>query len=112
MAAHEFICPSCGYVLDTSDTRGHDCPKCGAQMYWNLKGAGIAAGDYNHVSDSLAISPEQIPEHRQHFPDVDVLPDGRPHFTSVSQQSRYLEKAGFDKKPQRIRSSPKSNAGA
>lgn len=54
-------------------------------------------GDYRHISDSLAISPDQIPEHRQHFPDVEVLPDGRPKFTSVKQQERYLDATGFFK---------------
>ncbi len=109
MIVHEFICDGCRVMVEDSNTKGvHVCPKCGEEMRWDLRGIGIAQGDYNHVSDSLAIDPSQIPEHRANFPDVDVLPDGRPHFTSVKQQSKYLEKCGFHKHPQKVKSKKRS----
>ena len=61
------------------------------------------AGDYEHISESLAISPSQIGEHRKQFPDVDILPDGRIRFTSFRQHDKYLEKTGFRKVPQKLK---------
>ncbi|KKL56115.1 hypothetical protein LCGC14_2248650 [marine sediment metagenome] len=60
-------------------------------------------GNYEHISDSLAINPSQIAEHHAMFPDVDVLSDGRIRFTSVRQQSKYIDKCGFQKLPQKIK---------
>ncbi len=109
MIKHEFVCDDCGVTVEDHTTkRIHRCYKCGKDMRWNLDGIGIAQGDYNHVSESLAISPSQIAEHKAHFPNVDVLPDGRIHFTSVKQQSNYLEKTGFHKHPQKLKSKKRS----
>lgn len=104
MIEHEFVCDKCDITIIDSDTKNtHYCSKCGGDMRWNLRGVGIADGDYNHISDSLAISPDQIAEHRGHFPNIDVLSDGRLHFTSVKQQSKYLDATGFYKHPQKIK---------
>lgn len=104
MVVHSFVCDSCGTVVkDTNAENVHYCPKCNNAMRWDLVGIGIPAGDYEHISDSLAIHPEQIPEHRQKFPGIDVLPDGRPRFTSPKQQERYAERCGFYKKRQKIK---------
>jgi hypothetical protein len=54
-----------------------------------------ANGDFNLISDSLAVPVQQIGEHRQHFPNVEVMPDGRPHFTSIRQYDKYLKQTGF-----------------
>ena len=61
------------------------------------------SGDYEHISDSLAINPDQMKEHHEQFPDVDVLPDGRIKFTSIRQHDKYLEKTGFVKIPQKLK---------
>lgn len=102
MATHRFVCGMCGVVVeDTNTKKTHRCPECNAVMYWDLTGVGIADGDYHHISESLAIHPDQIPEHRQKFPNIDTLPDGRLHFTSAKQQEKYAEKCGFYKKRQK-----------
>jgi len=104
MAIHNFVCDSCGNVVQDTNTKGvHVCSKCGLDMRWDLHNIGIADGDYYHVSDSLAIHPDLIPEHRKLFPSVEVKPDGRPVFTSVRQQEKYANRCGFEKKPQRNR---------
>ena len=105
MAIHTFICDICTVsVQDTNTKIIHKCPVCGEDMRWDLSGNNISTkGDYNHVSDSLAINPDQIAEHKQLFPDIDVLPTGQIHFTSIKQQERYAEACGFYKKPQKIR---------
>lgn len=55
------------------------------------------------VSDSLAMNPDQIPEHNRLFPDVKVLSDGRPVFENYQQHDKYLKATGFHKLPQKIR---------
>lgn len=117
-AIHSFVCDGCQVEVEDTNTKIiHKCPKCGQDMRWKLDGIGIAQGDYHHVSDSLAIHPDQAAEHRKAFPEVGVLPDGRLEFDSVRVQERYANTCGFEKKPQRIRNrsrkqNPKSNASA
>jgi hypothetical protein len=60
-------------------------------------------GDYEHVSDGLAMNPSQIAAHRKLFPNVEVTTDGRPAFKSVRQREQYLHQVGMDKTPQRLR---------
>lgn len=104
MIIHKFCCDKCGIeVIDTNTKCTHYCPKCNSAMRWDLKGIGIANGDYYHVSDSLAIHPDDIPQHRKMFPNIEVKPDGRPVFTSVKQQEKYANRCGFYKKKQRNR---------
>lgn len=102
MVVHKFICDSCGTVVKDTNTKcAHKCKNGCGDMRWDLGGIGIPAGDYEHISDSLAIHPEQISEHRKLFPNIDVLPDGRPRFTSPKQQEKYAERCGFYKKRQK-----------
>lgn len=108
MVKHRFICDGCGKVVEDTNTEGvHKCPDCGFDMRWDLGGNASGHGDYHHFSESLGINPDQIPEHRKLFPNVDVLPDGRLHFTSVRQQERYANRCDFYKKPQKIKSKGK-----
>jgi len=103
MAMHTFVCDECRESMDDTNGKERPCPKCGQLMRWDLSGIGIGDGDYHHESHSLAIHPDQIPEHKALFPDVHVTPDGLPSFTSVKQQERYANACDFDKKPQRGR---------
>ena len=54
-------------------------------------------------SDSLAISPSQVEEHRRHFPDIELDNECRPVFSNYKQHDAYLEKTGFRKKRSRNR---------
>ena len=100
-------------VLRRSDTGGMDgkndgdaetCEKCGAVKHYVCTDRGpLITGDCHHVSESLAINPSQAATHRKLFPGIDVLPDGRIGFNSVKQRSDYLQKTGFEKKPQKIK---------
>lgn len=104
MVQHAFICDNCGIgIQDTNTKKIHHCPKCGTEMNWDLSKIGIRDGDYRHVSDSLAIHPDDTAEHRKNFPQVDVLPDGRLGFNSPKAQERYANRCGFEKKTQRNR---------
>ena len=104
MMIHRFVCDKCGHTVEDENTKiVHVCP-CGEEMRWDLRGNVSGRGDYEHISDSLAVHPADIPEHRSRFPGVDILPDGRPRFTSTKQQERYAHACGFTKQPQRTRS--------
>ena len=106
MVTHRFVCDDCRVCVEDTDTKiVHLCGKCGQEMRWDIK-LGCLDGDYTHISDSLAISPDQIAEHRAHFPDVNVLPDGRIEFDSVRQHSNYIDKCGFCKHSPKLK--PKS----
>lgn len=80
------------------------CPECGDSMYreYNFR-TGNKTYKQPLISDSLAINPEQITEHREHFPDVEVLPDGRPKFENYKQHNDYLAKTGFVKQTQKVK---------
>jgi hypothetical protein len=74
------------------------CPKCGGQIKPGFPKSyvGICAnGDFDLVSDSLAVTPQQVAEHRKTFPDIDVQSDGRLHFTDVRKYDKYLKQTGF-----------------
>ena len=109
MPLHVFRCLICGKVVEDVSTAGiHICPVCGNEMIWDLSGGTDTMGDgrqfaNTHWSESLAISPSQIGTHKKLFPDIPVRPDGAVGFDTVGQQKRYLEKCGFEKKPQKIR---------
>lgn len=95
------------------DSRGKDvltyrekCPHCGHNIVAGFYDGPVRKdkGDYNFVSESLAVPIHQIDEHRAMYPDVDVQNDGTLHFTSVAQQDRYYKRSGFNKVPQKNRS--------
>jgi hypothetical protein len=76
---------------------------CGAEMYRDLHSelssvCGTEKGD-TFWSQSLAISPSQIAEHRRLFPNVKVRHDGCLGFDSVKDREKYCEATGFEKKP-------------
>ena len=50
------------------------------------------------VSDALAMNPNQIAEHKRMFPDIEVMPDGRPVFDNFDKHEAYLKATGFRKK--------------
>ena len=103
MVVHSFVCDSCSNVIKDTNTKCvHKC-KCGTDMRWDLTGNVSGRGDYEHISESLGIHPDQIPEHRQKFPNVGTLPDGRLRFTSSKQQEKYAERCGFYKKRQKAK---------
>lgn len=103
MTTHYFICDICKVVIEDTDTKiVHECPKCGTDMRWDMN-VGGGQGDYHFVSESLAINPDQIAEHKATFPDVGVLPDGRIEFNSFRQHDKYLKKAGLVKHPKKIK---------
>ena len=66
-----------------------------------LVGAGKRSYHRPIVSDSLAMNPDQIPEHRRLFPDVQVTSEGQPVFDNFESHEKYLEKCNIVKEPQK-----------
>ena len=103
MVVHDFICDKCKIQTQDMSSQGvHRCPNCCGEMRWDI-GFGCAVDQYYHVSESLGINPLDAAEHREHWPNIDVLPDGRVGFHSVKEQERYANHFGMDKKEQRRR---------
>lgn len=87
-----------------------ECPKCpecgkGMERCFGSGGGRQTSTSYGSgiVSQALAISPDQLEEHKKHFPDVRVQEDGCIVFESYKQHDDYLKKTGFQKLPQKIK---------
>ena len=111
MPRYDYLCPVCGetdeIVRPMADAmKPHSC-SCGITMNRDLRAEGVLVGagrrSYSKpiVSDSLAILPEQIPEHRRMFPNIEVTGEGQPVFDNYSDHEAYLKKCNFEKVPQK-----------
>lgn len=106
MATHYFICDDCDITITDTTSKGvHKCPKCGSDMRWDLDNLVVGNDMYGETkySDSLAISPTQVGEHKRLFPDIKIDDQCRPGFDSFRQHDNYLKKCGFVKQPQKIK---------
>lgn len=76
---------------------------CGKEMQRDFQVEAVRAGgkDYRRaiVSDSLAVSPKQIEQHKKLFPDIKITSEGQPVFDSYKKHQRYLDQCGFIKHP-------------
>ncbi len=104
MPIHNFICDECNIVVHDTNTHGvHKCPKCGGDMWWDLK----VGGGMNYTapvhSDSLAITPDQVAEHKKLFPNIEIDGQCRPIFDNYVDHEAYLKKTGFVKHTQKLK---------
>jgi len=107
MIDHYFTCDDCGITIQDHTTKEiHRCYKCGKDMRWDLNIS--IRGNYRHPvhSDALAISPDQIQEHKQLFPNIELDSQCRPIFDNFTRHENYLKKTGFKKATQKLK--PKS----
>jgi len=101
----DYLCPNCGEQKETWADGWSDsqvCPTCGTVMDRDYRGYGRVVDNATHNarpihSDSLAILPDQVAEHRARYPTVPLDDQCRPVFTSVKQRERYLEGRGVVK---------------
>lgn len=117
MPRYDFAC-NCGnkqsVIRSMKDyKKSLKCSKCGRKMFRTYNFS-VGGDTYSKpiVSDSLAISPEQISEHRELFPDVEVTSEGQPVFENYRQHDNYLKKTGFRKKQQKLKPKGKRIAKA
>jgi len=121
MPRYTFKCPECDTKLEVV-RRMADASKpwkcvCGAVMDRDFQSdLPMRTPSGKHycrpiVSDSLAIMPNQIAEHRKEFPNIQVTPEGQPVFDNYSDHEKYLKRTGFRKARQKIRRKPKTSSG-
>ncbi len=83
------------------------CPECSYNMNRDFQADMFhtSADSYQTplVSDSMAISMDQVAEHKRECPDIEITKEGQPVFTSYKQHEAYLKKTGFVKSPKRKR---------
>ena len=113
MLFYSFICEKCGQKrVQLREVELRNDPLiclCGELMHrdfqTDLPAVGGGAKKYRKpiISDSLAINPNQVGEHRKLFPDVKILDDGRPVFEDFKTHDAYLEKTGFVKQRQKTK---------
>jgi len=107
---YDFSCPRCGVakelVVPMSDVASRMrvvCDECDVIMERDFSGVRVSKGrkQYSHkiVSDSLAMNPNQIVEHRRLFPDIEVTKVGQPVFDNYTEHEAYLKKCNIVKKP-------------
>ncbi|MCK4820551.1 zinc ribbon domain-containing protein [bacterium] len=110
MPFYVFSCPDCGRertLLREIKHRNDDalCVECGVTMHRDLCAEKPNAQSRGKLyskeihSDSLAISPTQVEEHKRLFPDIKIDSQSRPVFDNFKDHDAYLEKTGFVKMP-------------
>ncbi len=108
---YDFSCPECDVVKEVvrmmSEVGEPVTCDCGVQMKRKY-GFRVGAGRKQRyarsiVSDSLAMHPDQIPEHRRLFPNIEVTSEGQPVFDNYEEHSKYLKACNIEKLPQKIR---------
>jgi putative FmdB family regulatory protein len=111
MPLYPFKCESCGRTQEEVRRiadRNESCVcTCGNAMQRTFEVGNIDAANKEYgntrYSDSLAVSIDQIEEHKRKFPDIRIDAEGRPGFDTVQQHDNYLKACGFEKVPQRVR---------
>lgn len=108
MPIYCYVCPNCRWtdevIKPTNECTSDElCSQCGASMErdYVAETPGVVRGStYNARpihSDSLAIHPDQVAEHRRLYPDVPLDAACRPVFTSTKQRDKYLDARGVVK---------------
>ena len=112
MPRYCLICPKCGKQEEVVRSmelsqQPFECCDCKVNMRRDFQAEHVntSGKDYRRpiVSDSLALHPSQIAEHKREFPDIEVQSDGRPVFDNYAKHQKYLDACGVMKHPQRIR---------
>ena len=103
---NKFWCPGCKVVVFSMDKTPPVCRWCSAQSETFISdGANIGGCDYDTpiVSDSLAVSMNQIDEHKQAFPGIEITPQGQPVFHNRREHDKYLDQINMVKQPKKIK---------
>lgn len=118
MPLYEFQCGACGHVTGVIAPMSSVPTTAPCEMGCSLPAARIYSfnsGNVDYavpiVSQSLAMHPEQIDEHKKLFPDIPVTEDGCPVFSNFADHEAYLKKTGFTKLPGKRNPRPKSRNG-
>jgi len=118
MPTYTFYCYKCRKHKEVfrpmGEAREPEFCNCGQEMVRDFRRDLVNVGDKDYArpihSDSLAIMPSQVAEHKRDHPDIKLDSECRPVFTSYRQHNKYLDKCGFEKQRQRIRKRTKKLA--
>lgn len=111
MPVYSFRCTHCGNT-DERVRAMKNCNKackckCGEVMSRDIPAdvPFVSGGEYHKAihSDSLAISPDQVAEHKKLFPNIKLDNECRPIFDNFKDHDSYLKKCGFKKERQKIK---------
>ena len=118
MPLYEYTCEECKGVTEVvcsmaDAVLGAFCDHCGSDNTTRIFSFNSGNKDYANpiVSQSLAMHPEQIDEHKRLFPEIKVTDDGCPVFSNYADHEAYLKKTGFTKLPGKRNLRPKSRNG-
>lgn len=103
---YDYYCTDCDCRFTGSLSDTLNCPSCNSEEIGLLPGSvRIGGGDYKTPihSDSLAINPSQVTEHRKLFPNIEIDKQCRPVFNNYAQHKKYLNATGFVKLRQKIK---------
>ncbi len=114
MPQYCYTCPKCEIPvkvvkLMADANKNERCPRCGFMLRRDFKAEGVLVGagrrSYHKpiVSASMAMHPDQIPEHRRLHPDIQVTADGQPVFDNFADHEKYMKKCNIEKVPQKRR---------
>ncbi len=110
MPMYTYKCFHCGVSVEvakpmTEYDRAEQCEKCSRIMLRDFKTdlphASADRYDTPIVSDSMAVSVDQIAEHKRAFPDIQITKEGQPVLDNYKQHQDYLDKCGFAKMPKK-----------
>lgn len=110
MPRYSYYCPKCDPNIEEpfdiikpmrEASIAELCSTCNTIMERNFHSRGIHCGNKSYgspiVSEALGIHPDQTAEHREHFPDIEVMPEGQLKFDSYQAHNNYLNKIGWGK---------------
>lgn len=106
----ESVCSECGSkVLKVESVTHYHCPDCTGRLAYvertirNDNKPEIMGIPYKVPihSDALALTPENVTEHKEKFPDIEIDSENRPVFTNAKQHSDYMSKCGIKKQTQK-----------
>lgn len=114
MPRYCYLCPECGEYAEIIKPIKHAkmpwyCSKCGVKTNRSFRAEGVLVGagkrSYHKpiVSNSMAMNPNQIAEHRKLFPDIQVTKEGQPVFNNFADHEAYMKKCNIEKVPQKKR---------
>ena len=114
MPIYTYICNKCGegdmVVKPMAQYRREEpCPNCGEVMQRDIAADAPHACSRGRLyatpihSDSLAMAPSQVAEHRRMFPYIEIDSLYRPVFENYVDHNKYLEATGFVNRRPKIR---------
>lgn len=116
MPRYEYLCPNCRNKSEVIKPMAeadrleycNNCTlACTLRRDFKAEGVLVGAGKRSYhkpiVSDSMAMNPDQIPEHKRLHPDIKVTPEGQPVFDNFADHEKYMKKCNIEKMPQKVR---------